>query len=317
MYRGLGQIARNGPGGRGRRRRLGDRRKRSRRPRPGAQAGEKRGSNLVAGDIADRCDHRGVGPVVLTVERDHLLTSESRQRLHGANRRARIRMSRVQDLSQHAAGHRLGVLLVALESGADLAHLPLQLVLGEDRLEKHLGEEIQSEREVLLQHGQRHGCAVTPGIGVEASAHELDGPVQLGAGPPRGAASEELGGEVGEAGAIGGIEGGAGAHVHGDDHDGNRRPLGHQENRAVRQHLAVGVHRRLGGGPRGGGEKPAESQHDGHQWHGRDASRHGRSLSAPARGRPAAARSGPVEGCQRFSAPGESRRGPPAVRRRP
>src|SRR5512134_4083009 len=107
-------------------------------------------------------------------------------------------MPGIDRLGEQATRHRLRILLLALEATPDLGDLPAELLGSERRRQQHLGEEVEAEGHVLLQHGEGHGGTIVARAGLEAATDELDDAVQLGAAAPRRAASEERGSEVGE-----------------------------------------------------------------------------------------------------------------------
>ena len=159
-----------------------------------------------------------------------------------------VRMPGEHQPAQLPGRHRLRLLLRAAQAPLDVGHLARELVGSEGRLQQHLGEQVQPEREVLLEHRERDGGPVAARAGLEAAPHELDRAIHLRAGPPRGAAREQRGGEVGHTQRVRRIVHRSGGHAHAHHHDGDRGSLGHQQHRPVRQDLAVGQRaRRLGG----------------------------------------------------------------------
>ena len=109
----------------------------------------------------------------------------------------------------------------------------------EGRLEHDLGQEVEPETQVFLEHGQRDRRAVAAGVTLEAAPHELDGPVELGPRPFQRAASQKIGGEIGQARRVRRIKGGAGPDVEPHHHDGNGRALGHEQHRALSEDFAM------------------------------------------------------------------------------
>jgi hypothetical protein len=160
-------------------------------------------------------------------------------------------MSRIEQERHLAGRHRARVLLGALDGGGDLLAPPLELGLRKSRSEEHLGEEIQPQLQVFLQHGQGEGGAVPPRVTFEAAPHELDGLIELGARAPGRASSEHVGGEVGEPSRRRRIVHGARVQVDAHHHEGDGRALGHEQHHPVGQHLAMGEGRGRGGDDEG------------------------------------------------------------------
>ena len=155
-------------------------------------------------------------------------------------------MAREDQLGYRPPGHGLRVLLGALDARRHLLAASLELSLGEGGLEQDLGQEVETQRQILLEHGKCDRRAVPPGVAFEAAADELYGAVELGPGALGGAARQQVGGQVGEPSRVGRIVHRARAHVDAEDDDGDGRPLGHEQHRAVGQGLAM--RDRTGGG---------------------------------------------------------------------
>jgi hypothetical protein len=177
---------------------------------------------------------------------------------HGLARpldRRAVRVVRKHEPRERARRDRGRILVGALDRGLDLGELPLDLGLEERRREDHFGQEVEAERQVLLEHPEGGGEAVAARPRFEAPAHELDRRVELGSRALRRPPREQRPREIGEPGAVGRVVHAARAdeHAHGDDR--HRRPLGHEEHDAVRQDLAVRQRRR-------GGRRRGERKHE-------------------------------------------------------
>ena len=90
-------------------------------------------------------------------------------------------------------------------SRRNLLAASLELSLGEGGLEQDLGQEVETQLEILLEHGKCDRRAVPPGVAFEAAADELYGAVELGPGALGGAARQQVGGQVGEPSRVGRI----------------------------------------------------------------------------------------------------------------
>ena len=249
------------------RRRLGRRRRgpgrdgrgRRRRSRPVAAAGEDLLPRLVQRDGADDRDDRGVGADVLGVVPDDLLAREPADRLAGPVRRVPVRVTEVDEPHELASRHRLRIFLRALDPRLDLLPRPRELGLRKGRAADDVGEEVEPEREVLLEHRQRDRDAVPARVRLEAPPDELDGAVDVGARAGGRAAREEPGGEGRQARQVGRVEGAARAEVGAHGNDGHRGPLRHQQDDPVRQDLPARE--------RGRGRRPGQDEQEGQQGH--------------------------------------------------
>src|SRR5205809_925219 len=79
-----------------------------------------------------------------------------------------VRVPAEDQLGYRPPCHRLRILLGALNARRKLLAASLELRLGEDRLQQDLAEEIEAQREILLEHGESDRRAVLSGVALEA-----------------------------------------------------------------------------------------------------------------------------------------------------
>src|SRR5262249_60490548 len=99
-------------------------------------------------------------------------------------------------------GHLARIFIPLTDRGPHLLALAKELVGREAGPPERVGEKVEPEAPVLLQNGQGERARVTATLPLQASAHELDCAVEVGAGAPWGPPREEARGEVGEARAV-------------------------------------------------------------------------------------------------------------------
>ena len=148
-------------------------------------------------------------------------------------------MLREHQARERAAGDALRVLLRLFDRGPDLRDPARQLVRGERRRQHDLSHEVEAERQIFLQHRKGDLHPVPAGARSQTSTDELDRRVELGSAALRRAARQEPAHDVREPGAIRWVEQRAPAREEPHRDDGHGRSLGHEQDHAVRQHLAV------------------------------------------------------------------------------
>ena len=202
------------------RRRLDEARHRQVAPLPVAEDAADAGQRLVRGHVADDGQDRVVGDVVRAVERRQVGAADALQRGGRAVHRPAVRVPAVDELAEDDAGHVARIVLADLHARQQLAAVALDLGRVVGRPARDVGQQVEGEVEVVLQHQDVDEAQVAPGAHGEAAADVVDGRGQLLRAAAGRALVEQLGGHGGDAGQLVRVVRRAGADQQADVHDG-------------------------------------------------------------------------------------------------
>ena len=186
----------NGGGQRGGRRRIGH------EQLPGRERAEHfrgQGEHFFPGNIAEDGEHAVFGRDAGVAEGEQLGAGQSLDRFRGAVRAQPVRMVPEHGTAHGVARDRGDLFVLRFDRGNLVFLLAGDFLLGESRMDQHVGQNVHAEPQVGFHHLDRNTEAVVPGVGADLSAHRFDLIVELLAVTAGRAFDQSAGGQGGDA----------------------------------------------------------------------------------------------------------------------
>ncbi len=149
---------------------------------------------------------------------DEIVARNGRERLGRTGFRQPVRVEPVDQPVEHGVGDEPRIIEAHLQSGQHLLALPLDLLLREGGVARHVGQHLQPRLKAVLHHHRIDEREIDPRAGVQLAADEVDGVIHVAGGLGRRTLVEERRREIRESELPFRIERASGPHDHAHAH---------------------------------------------------------------------------------------------------